>query len=340
MATLGTTAVTLHDFQRRLGPDDKIAALIELLAEQNEVLDDILWVEGNLQTGHKTTVRTGLPSVTWRLLNYGVQPSKSQTAQVTDSCGMLEAYAQVDKSLADLNGNAAAWRLSEDQAFIEAMNQAFCDTFIAGDTTVYPERFVGLQPRLATPSATKTVSGYNMITGSGSTSNAQTSIYLVVWGANTVHGIYPKGSKAGLSTQDLGEQTLSDAAGGMYQGYRTHYKWDCGLTVRDWRYIVRICNIDVAALVANSSPADLITLMIKALNRVPNLRTGKAAFYCNNTVKTMLAVQAQAAVKAGGQLGYTDVFGRPVLSFQGVPIRRVDSIVDTEAVVSGTFGTP
>jgi hypothetical protein len=340
MSTMGTTAVTLHDFQRRLGDGDKIAALIELLAETNEVLEDILWVEGNLPTGHRTTVRTGLPTPTWRLLNYGVQPGKSQTAQITDACGMLEAYAQVDKSLADLNGNAPAWRLSEDQAHIESMNQAFCDTLIEGDTTVYPERFLGLRLRYATPSATKTSSGYNMITGSGNTGSAQTSIWLVVWGANTAHGIFPKGSKAGLSQQDLGEVTLADTAGGLYQGYRTHYKWDCGLTVRDWRYVVRICNIDVAALAANSSPADLITLMTKAVNRVPNLRVGRPAFYCNNLVKTMLEVQAQAAVKAGGQLGYTDVFGRPVLTFRGIPIRRCDAITETEAVVSGTFGTP
>jgi hypothetical protein len=46
-------------------------------------------------------------------LNYGVASSKSRTAQVTDSCGMLEAYAEIDKALADLNGNSAAFRLSE-----------------------------------------------------------------------------------------------------------------------------------------------------------------------------------------------------------------------------------
>lgn len=340
MATLGTTAVTLHDFQRRLGDGDKIAALIELMGETNEVLEDILWVEGNLPTGHRTTVRTGLPTPTWRMLNYGVKPTKSQTAQITDACGMLEAYAEVDKSLADLNGNAAAWRLSEDQAHIEGMNQAFCDTLIAGDTITNPERFVGLQPRLGVPSATKTLSGYNMVSGAGDGVNVQTSIYLVVWGANTVHGIFPKGSKAGLSVRDLGEVTLDDGNGGHYQGYRTHYKWDCGLTVRDWRYVVRICNIDVADLVANSTPPDLITLMTKAINRVPNLGAGRAVFYCNRTVKTMLEVQAFSAVKAGGGLTYQNVFDKPALTFRGIPVRRCDAITDTEAVVSGTFGTP
>ena len=64
-------------------------------------------VEGNLETGNKTTVRTGLPTPTWRKLYGGIQPAKSTTAQVQDSCGMLEAYAEIDKALADLDTAAA-----------------------------------------------------------------------------------------------------------------------------------------------------------------------------------------------------------------------------------------
>jgi len=101
LSTIGTN-VTYLDIASRLDPNDKVAKIIEMLATQNEILKDAVTVEGNLPIGHKTTIRTGLPSVTWRLLNYGVQPSKSTTAQVIDTCGMLEAYAEVDKALADL----------------------------------------------------------------------------------------------------------------------------------------------------------------------------------------------------------------------------------------------
>ena len=75
-------------------PKGAIAKIVEILNETNEVLDDMLFLEGNLPTGHKTTIRSGLPSATWRLLNYGVQPSKSRTVQVTDTVGMLEDYAE------------------------------------------------------------------------------------------------------------------------------------------------------------------------------------------------------------------------------------------------------
>jgi len=172
----------------------------------------------------------------------------------------------------------------------------------------------------------------------GSSDTDNTSIWLVAWGDNTVHGIYPKGSKAGLMQEDLGEVTLLDTNSGRYQGYRTHYKWDCGLTVRDWRYVVRICNIDVSALVAESSAADLVKLMVKAIERLPNLNVGRPSFLVNRTVHTMLRIQALS--KAQYSLGFDEIGGHKVLTFSGIPVRRCDAITDAEALVSGTFGTP
>jgi len=333
MATIGT-ALTLADWAKRLDANGKIDKIVELLSQTNEVLEDMLWVEGNLPTGHKTTVRTGLPSATWRMLNYGVQPSKSTTKQITDTCGMLEAYAEVDKALADLNGNTAEFRLSEDRAFIEAMNQEMAKTVFYGDTKVYPERFVGLAPRYNSLSGAETSA--NVISAGGSGSD-NTSLWLVVWGENTVHGIFPKGSKAGLQHNDLGEVTLIDANGGKYQGYRTHYKWDCGLTVRDWRYVVRICNIDVSNLLTagetSDSSANLINLMIKAVNKVPNVRMGRAAWYCNKEVKTALEIKAMN--KTNAQLTIQDLQnGLTVTRFLGIPVRRCDAILNTEAAIA------
>lgn len=145
MGIIAEQRPTLLDVASRT-EDLKIGAIAELLTENNEILSDMVVKEGNLPTGNKTTVRTGLPQATWRLLNYGVQPSKSKTAQITDTCGMLEAYAEVDKALADLNGNTNTFRLSEDMAFLEAMNQEMAKTLFYGDTSIDPEKFVGLAP--------------------------------------------------------------------------------------------------------------------------------------------------------------------------------------------------
>lgn len=328
------TGVSYLDFASRMDPDNKIRTIIELLAQTNEILTDMVIVEGNLPTGHKSTTRTGLPTATWRLLNYGVQPSKSITSQVTDTCGMLEAYAEVDKDLAMLNGNTAAWRLSEDQAFLEAMNQQMAQTLFYGSQITNPERFTGLMPRYDTlPPAppVPTVSTYNCINAYPAAAGVdQSSMWLVVWGENTVHGIYPKGSQAGFVHEDLGEVTLLDALGGRYQGYRTHYQWKLGLTVRDWRYVVRICNIDTSAITA-AGVVPLLDAMSWAYDRIPSYGMGRAAFYANGTIRTWLWLQAVA--RANVQLTIDNPGGKPVLNFLGIPIRKCDQITNIEAVV-------
>ncbi|HBV41927.1 MAG TPA: hypothetical protein DEB43_04695, partial [Desulfovibrio sp.] len=129
---MSANAVTLLDAAKRFDNTGKIAKLVEIMAQTNEILEDALWLEGNLPTGHRTTVRTGLPAAAWRILNYGVQPSKSTTKSIDDTCGMLEAYAEVDKSLADLNGASADWRMSEEAGFVEAMNQEMAKTLFYG----------------------------------------------------------------------------------------------------------------------------------------------------------------------------------------------------------------
>lgn len=329
MSTVGSQALNLSDWARRV-QDQKIAKIIEILAEQNEILADMPFMEGNLATGHKTTVRSGLPSVTWRLLNYGVQPSKSRTVQVTDTCGMLEAYAECDKALADLAGDTNAFRLSEDKAFLESMNQELASTLFYGNTSTDPEKFMGLAPRYSSLSAEN---GGNII-NAGGTGSDNTSIWLICWGDNTVHGIFPKGGTAGLKFSDKGQVTLEDAAGGKYEGYRSHYKWDAGLTLRDWQYVVRIANIDVSELTkgATGNSADLVDLMVQAIEKIKNPNLGKMAFYCNRTVRSML--RRQITNKTNVWLSMDEVAGKKVLSFGGVPVRLCDAILNTEEAVS------
>lgn len=330
--TLTSTHPTLLDFMSSLDPDNKVGRIIELLAMQNEVLDDMVVIEGNLPTGHQSIVRTGIPTPTWRKLYGGVQPSKATQVKVTDSCGMLENYAEVDKALADLNGNAPSFRLSQNLPILEGFNQEVCSSLFYANEDTEPEAFTGLAPRFNSLSA---ANGQNIVSGSGSGSD-NTSIWLTVWGPNTLHAFYPKGSSAGLQMRDLGEVTVEnvDGSNGRAQMYRTHYRWDIGLAVLDWRYIVRIANIDVSELTKDaSSGADIIDLMTQALELVQSLSMGRPAFYCNRTVKSYLRRQMVAKVKSS-TLMMDQVGGKHVMTFDGVPVRRCDSITNTEAAVS------
>jgi hypothetical protein len=338
MATIGT-GVTYLDLASRLDPNNKVAAtIVELLAQTNQVLEDMVTIEGNLPTGHKTTVRTGLPTATWRLLNYGVQPSKSTTTQVTDECGMLEAYAEVDKDLVKLNGNTAAFRLSEDRAFLEKMNQEMASALFYGNRNVTPEKFNGLAPRFAAGYTDRWSNrdkiGSNIVpVVAGASGNDQTSIWLVVWGENTVHATYPKGSALGIQHQDLGEVTLEDSGSGKYQGYRTHYKWDMGLVVRDWRYIVRVCNIDLGTITADPTTGHLFDALDDAITLIPNLGMGRATFYCNPRVEALLRKQLRRNVS--GTLTMDQLTeNRSVVRFNGIPFKRSDGILNTESPVT------
>lgn len=331
MALLNNAAPTLADVAKRLDPDGKIATIVELLGQSNPLLEDMSWVEGNLPTGHRTTVRTGLPAVSFRALNEGISPSKSTSAQVDEGCAMLEGMSEVDVDLAMLNGNTEAFRLSESMAFIEAMNQQMVGTTLYGNVLTSPKSFTGLAPRYNSLTG---ATSQNVLTGAGSGSD-NTSVWLVVWGPNTIHGIYPKGSQAGLIHQDLGIDTVQTSTGiatGRMRAYVDRWQWKCGLVVKDWRYAVRIPNIDVSNLVTESSAADLVKLMVKAIHRIPNLAAGRPVFYTSRSTRQMLDIQAMS--KASSQLTLETFDGKLVTAFRGIPIRTVDQILETEAAVA------
>lgn len=348
MATLPKAgAVTLLDFAKSIDPDGNTATVVELLNQSNEVLTDMKWIMGNLPTGHLTTVRTGLPAVVWRRLYKGVPAGKSQRAQVTDTCGMLEARSEVDQAVADLNGNTPDFRLSEAQAFLEAMNQAMTQTLFYGDVTVNPERFTGLSPRYSSLTAQN---GINIV-DAGGTGSDNTSMWLIVWSENTIAGIFPKNSKAGITHEDLGLIDVFDDATppARYRGYADHWVWKCGITVRDWRFAVRIANIDISDLVGQTGSQALTAatwlpyMMVKAMARIPNMGMGSAAFYANRTVKEMLSIMAMnksqnvLSVQEGfNQFGTVSPgsVGNGVLKLLGVPIRTVDTLSSAEVRVT------
>ena len=346
MAIQGSTALTYADWAKRVDDGYRIASIIEILSQTNEILDDIMVVEGNLPTGHKTTVRTGLPQATWRLLNLGVPNAKSTTGQITDTCGNLETYSVIDKDIADLNGNTAEFRLSEVRAFLQGMSQQVAATLIYGNQGVNAERFTGFAPRYSTKNTTNSATANNVLDGGG-TSNTNTSIWIVCWGSDTYHATFPKGKMTGLQHIDMGEWPVSDGAGGTYQAYRDHFKWEIGLVGRDWRYCVRICNIDVTQLTGVSA-ANLLNLLVRGLYRFPTTPStataiqssdtpevradmGRTVIYCNRVIRTYLDLQAMNKTNVLLQLQEFD--GKVVTTFRGIPVRTCDAILNNEAQV-------
>ena len=331
MATLTAYNPTLLDVTKRLAPDGAIDTIAEMLSEPEELMGYLTFQEGNLTTGNRTTVRTGLPAPTWRKMYGFVQPTKSTTAQITDTCGMLEAYAEVDKALADLNGNTAQFRLSEDRAFVQGMSIEFMDSFFYANEATAPEEITGMHWRF---NSTTAENGAQLIAGDGT--SACTSIWLIVFSPLSVFGIYPKGSKAGLQMTDKGQVTIetigdgSTASSGRMEAYRTHYRWDVGLCVRDWRQVSRMYNIQTGSLTKNAaSGTDLIDGMTRMIEAVQNVNIGRPVFVCNRKIKSFLRRQIANKV-AASTLTMEQVAGKHVMTFDGIPVVRCDSISNDE----------
>jgi hypothetical protein len=341
--------LTLIDWAKRVDPDGSSPVIANLLSQTNAIVQDMTYVQGNLPTGHRVTIATGLPTVYYRALNQGIPTSKAATAQVDEGCSILEARSEVDIDLAMLNGNTAEFRMSEARLFIEGMNQAMATGVFYGNPATDPKQFLGLAPRYSSLSAGNSQNIINAQAESP-TANVQTSVWLICWSDQTVFGIYPKGSKAGLLQEDLGRQTSFDAGGtGLrMEVLAERFQWKTGLVVKDWRYAVRICNIEVGGAVsaienlsgryATTVVTNIIHRMAQAIARIPNTAMGKCVFYMNRTVFTALM---RTAMEKGAASGLTiqqaaTQFGTPsaMLSFLGVPIRQCDAIVNTEAVVN------
>jgi len=342
--------LTLLDWAKRTDPDGSAPIIANLLSQTNEILTDATYVQGNLPTGHRVTISTGLPTVYYRALNEGIPTSKATTAQVDEACAILEARSEVDIDLAALNGNSAEFRLGEARMFIEAMNQKMASALFYGNPATEPKEFLGLAPRYSDPDAGN---GQNILLAGGAQDDKQTSIYLVCWSDQTCFCPFPKGSNAGLLQEDLGRQTSYDAGGTgkRMEVMAERFQWKSGLVVKDWRYAVRIANIGTDAtndanaitdLGGTMAPGDtgynnILHLMMKAIARLPNPNMGRCAFYMNRTV--FAGLMRTALEKSTSVLNIESAatqFGKPgaMLSFMGIPIRQCDAITNTEEVIS------
>lgn len=321
MAMLGNTNLTLADWASRKDPDGKMGVITELLNMNDTLLDDIVWREANGVQKHTGHVRTGLPDVYFRVINQGVPASKSTTAKVEEVMSAIESRSDIDVRLIKLNGDDQNFRMSEDLAFIEAMRQKMLWNMIYGDPKKDPENFVGLHLRYNDSTAKNACMVINAdLEASGKTGYC--SVYMPVWGDQTVHGLFPKGSVVGLQHQNLGETDALDAKGNKFRAVSSLFTWDAGLHVKDWEACGRIANISLAKL--ESGEINLINLLIDLTERVEKQSMGKPVIYCPKSVRTWL--RKQILDKKNVNLTWDTVEGKRVLAFDGVEINALKAL--------------
>ena len=332
MATLGNTFVDLIDVYKQQDGRGQFVPIIEMLMEMNPMLDDAIAVECNKGSTHLHTVRSGLPDVTWGKLYQGIPNSKGKTSQVEDTTGFVEGLSTIDKRLLDLSTNEGAVRLSEAQAYLEAMSNEVATKLIYGNSASDPEEFMGLAPRFNSLSA----ANGNQIINAGGVGADNTSIWFVTWGDNQCNLLYPKGTQAGVQREDMGKQRVTDGSGNAYYAMEEKFTWHIGLAVKDWRYVSRIANIDVSLMQAGS--VALYDFMRKAYYKLQNRRVagGNIAIYCNRDVLESLDALATNAGTTDNftRLKVKEIAGEEVTTYRGIPIRETDAIINTEALVA------
>ena len=331
MAVISNQNLTLADVASRVDSSGASLRIVEALKQYNPILEDAPFIECNQTEGHKTAIRTGLPEVTWRKLYGGVQPSKSKTVTVVEKTGNLEAYAEPDCDVVDMNGGTKEARFNEDIAFLESMSQDMAKTSLYGDLKKEPEKLEGLASRL---SSKKAASGEQIILAGGSSGNL-TSCYFVGWDKQACKLLYPKGSQAGLKTTDKGQVTVKASDGGQYEAYRTHYKWQCGLSVSDWRSIARVANIDVDDLLDESgtlADGKLIKLLIQTKNKIKPQYRHNGVLYVPTEVKTYLEIAAME--KSSNALKLVEAADQLLVKFFDWTIKDCDAISLNETAVA------
>lgn len=333
MATININGyATLLDIAKRLDPNGKIARIAEVLNTDCPLLQDMPWVEANGVDGHLITQRSALPSLTWRKYNQGVAPTKSATAQFTETCGMLDGVSKVDVALAARNGNAAEFRASEDLAFVASYKRTLETAFFYASQKTNPEQITGLAPRLDALSGIPYAS--QVLPFGAAAGNDSASVWLVGWAPKKVYGIYPKGSQAGLKMDVLQDDMVDDGtgSGAEFLAHRSKFSWQCGLAVEDARYVVRIANIDDDVIASTGNA--LILKMVDALHQIQSLEDCNPVFYVNRQINAFLHKQALDSAKNGTLTFDNPAGGRRIVRFAGVPVHQTDALLFTEAALT------
>jgi len=326
MATMTANRMTLVELAKRT-KDGQIQAIAEVLNQVNSMLDDAIWLPANGQTSHVTTKRIALPQGSWRKLNQGVSREASRTAQVTETIGMLEAFSQADEALVDIADNPMEFRWTEDVAFVEGLSQTLATAIIYSSTVAAPEKFNGFSARFANLTTANTSVTHN-VHGCSGTGSALSSCWIVQWGTDKVHMVYPKNSPSvGISAKDDGVLTVYDGSNNPFKVYQTHFKVYAGLVVRDDRCVQRVCNISAT----RSTGAWSDDKMINAIRQMPLSGSG-AVIYANRD--TLSAMDKDAKDKTNVMYGAPDAWGRPTMYFRGFPVKQVDSLVQTESALT------
>ncbi|MFW6369139.1 MAG: major capsid protein [Myxococcota bacterium] len=332
MAVLAQEFPTLADVVKATDAKGQmLTPFVEPLMKRLALLNVLPLVECNDGTGHVFGSRIARPSLGWRKINQGIDPSKSRRAQIRETTGILEGRSEIDVDLVQINGNTASFRLDEEKGFIDEMAEEVSTGMFYHSVATSPEKFHGLTDRFDDETDDQVIDAET----ADATGGENASIWLLGFSKDTVFGIYPEGTPGGLERYDHGRIPVEDRDGKKFDAWVTNWKWKIGLCVKDERYVVRICNIERDELAADrTSGANLADLMTQAVDLLWSTDGVQPAFFMDRTLLTMLRRQTLNDQR-GNYLGWEKIPGLPGVTpnWAGIPILRDDALaVDEDEV--------
>lgn len=344
MAINGSSVPTLVDLLTELAPDGSALRTAEVLTQNTEILEDMPWIESNGLDTHKESVRTSLPEPEFRTINAGVGTTRGNATPITEGVAMLEDFSECDRELAIKSGDVGTYRAKQAKPHLIGFAHKMAKQVIYGNANAAgaEAEFTGLAARFNSLDTASYATAQQVISAGGSGTGLR-SIYIVGWDEETVTGLYPKNTPAGLHHEDAtgaagtdengnpNACVLFDAAGKKYMGYRDHWTWRCGLMVKDWRYVVRVANLDLDTITNSTATTNLEDILIQATERLQSKSGVRAAIYMPRALRTL--IRRQMSNTKSAFLSRQEYGGHMVEMFDDIPIRVLDCLNTEETQV-------
>lgn len=334
---------SLAEYESLVGDKDVARKVfLHTIRDYMPFFDQAVIIPANDGMGDKGQIVTKYPEGELHGYNEGWGSEVVTGANVRYTCSRRSSSSTIDKDQYDDQPakDRDSWRLRRDTAFARGFARATVRNLFYGDPNTDVNSGKGFF-NIVTP--TDSVFKDRIIDAGGTTTNKQTEIALIGWDPAFNYLFYPQhGSNTGgfqpiVHRDPVRVQRIVNGVGKHYWALETDFRWDIGLAIYDPLTVVRICNIDTSKWgkdPTKTGAPDLIDLMTQALNMLPDEYKGRCAFYCNDSVTGIL--RRQINNKSNVQLTTSEVAGRKVIAWDGIPIHKLgsDVITNTNAVVS------
>lgn len=283
-------------------------AAVGLIDEASKALPQVRLGQARTIKGlnYKTLVRTGVPSVGFRLANQGTAVAQSVFEQRLVECFLMNPQFEVDQAVADVYEDGwQAYLALEAGGIMEGAMQSLGRAFFYGTKATF-----GLANSF--PGLLQAYDNTNMLVEATGVADANnSSVWAVRWGVQHVQWVLGQGGSASMS--DVTKERVVDASSNPYTAYRQELYLRPGLQVGSTFSVARIRNLNVAA---NTTLTD--DMLASLLAKFPTGVRPDAFYMARRSL-----FQLQASRTATNATGAPAPI--PTEAF-GVPIEVTDSI--------------